>query len=325
MKKLLSFIASDHYLDQIEDGWIGLNKILDEHQLDGIETMTGRFYKPENIKKVKTIGHHLLYFPSWIHMWLEDEKELIKEFESLEKAVELYGGWGRQRLIDFYKEEFLDSIKLKSEYMVFHVGHVGLDEVFSDNFKYGNKEVLDYTIELLNEIFKEIDKGPILLLENLWWPGMDLFNEKEIKKFLEKIKYPNKGIMLDISHLILTDKNIYNFKDVENYIEKMICISPSLKKYIRGIHLNVTFPFPYRENKLKENKDKIIITEDRIERYKIIMDHITNLDSHKIYDDLSINKILKKLNIEYLVFEFKWKNKKELLKNLNSQNKVLLI
>jgi sugar phosphate isomerase/epimerase len=222
MKKLLSFIASDSYLDQVGDGWNELDKILQEYKLDGIETMTGGFYKPENIEKVKTIGHHLLYFPSWIHMWLEDEDELIKEFESLEEAIEVYGEWGRQRLIDFYKEEFLDSIKMESEYMVFHVAHVGLDEVFSDNFKYGNKKVLDYTAELLNEIFKDVKDGPVLLLENLWWPGMDLLNEKEAKEFLDQINYPNKGIMLDIYHLTLTDKNIKNFEGVERYIEKLI-------------------------------------------------------------------------------------------------------
>ncbi len=325
MKKLLSFIASDNHLDQIGDGWNELDKILQEYKLDGIETMTGGFYKPENIEAVKPIGHHLLYFPSWLHMWLEDEEELIKEFESLEKAVEVYGGWGRQRLIDFYREEFLDSIKMGAEYMVFHVAHVGLDEVFSDNFKYGNKQVLDHTIDLLNEVFKDVEDGPILLLENLWWPGMDLLNEIETKYFLDQIKYSNKGIMLDLSHLTLTDKNIENFKHVEKYIEEIILNSSILKKHIRGIHLNATFPNSYRRNKLEENKNKIAVTENRMDRYSIIIDHITNLDSHKIYDHASINKILEKLNIEYLVYEFKWKDKKELLKNLDKQNKVLLV
>ncbi len=325
MKRLLSFIASDNLLNQIGDGWNELNKILQEYQLYGIETMTGGFYKPEKIEAVKPIGHHLLYFPSWLHMWLEDEVELIKEFGSLESAIEIYGGWGRQRLIDFYREEFLDSIKMGSEYMVFHVAHVGLDEIFGDNFKYGNKEVLTHTVELLNEVFKDVKDEPILLLENLWWPGMNLLDEIETKEFLDQINYSNKGIMLDLSHLILTNENIINFEIAEKYVEEVILNSLILKKHIRGIHLNSTFPFLYKKNKLNENIKKISLTEDRMERYKIIIDHITSLDSHKIYDDPSINKILKKLDIEYLVYEFKWKDKKELLKNLKEQNKVLLI
>jgi len=325
MKKLLSFIASDSFLDKIGDGWNELDKIIKDHQLDGIETMTGGFYNPENIITVKPIGHHLLYFPSWLHMWLEDEEELIKEFESLEKAIEVYGGWGRQRLIEFYKNEFLDSIKMGSEYMVFHVAHVGLEEIFGDNFKYGNKEVLAYTVELLNEVFKDIKNGPILLLENLWWPGMDLLDEVETINFIDQISYLNKGIMLDISHLTLTDKNIKNFVTIEKYIEKIILKSSTIKNYIRGIHLNSTFPFLYRKNKLKENQQKLAVTKNRMERYKIIIDHITNLDSHQIYNDNSINKILEKLDIEYLVYEFKWKDKKQLLENLKKQNKVLLI
>ena len=325
MKKLLSFIASDSYLKEIGDGWNELDKILQEYQLDGIETMTGGFYDPENIETVNPVGHHLLYFPSWLHMWLEDKEELIKEFESLEKAVEVYGGWGRQRLIEFYKNEFLDSIKMGAEYMVFHVAHVGLDEVFGDNFKYGNKEVLGYTVELLNEVFKDVKDGPILLLENLWWPGMNLLDEIETKEFLDQINYPNKGIMLDISHLTLTDKNIKNFETVEKYVGDIILNSPILKKHIRGIHLNATFPFLYRKNKLEANQKKIAITKNRMDRYGIIIDHITNLDSHEIYNDNSINRILEKLDIEYLVYEFKWKDKKQLVENLKSQNKVLLI
>lgn len=325
MKKLLSFIASESYLDEIGDGWNQLDQILKDYKLDGIEIMTGRFYNIENIENVKPVGHHLLYFPSWLHMWLEDEEELIKEFENIERAVEVYGGWGRQRLINFYKEEFLDSIKMKSEYMVFHVAHVGLNEVFGDNFKYGNKEVLDYTAELINEVFENIEDGPILLFENLWWPGMDLLDEVETKDFLDQINYFNKGIMLDISHLILTNKNINNFEIVEKYIEKVILNSSVLKKYIRGIHLNSTFPLIYRKNKLEENQNKISKIKNKMDRYKIIIDHITSLDSHKIYNDDSINRILEKLNIEYLVFEFKWENRKQLLENLKNQNKVLLV
>ena len=324
MKKLLSFIASDNYLDQVEGGWNGVEEILKKYKLDGIETMTGGFYNPENIEGVKAIGHHFLYFPSWIHMWLEDKEELIKEFDSLEKAIEIYGGWGRQRLIDFYREEFLDSIKLGAEYMVFHVAHVGLNEVFSDNFKYGNKEVLKHTIDLLNEVFKGLEGGPILLLENLWWPGMNLLDEQETNNFFEKINYPNKGIMLDISHFSLTNKNIENYIDLKEYMEKLILNSFLLKKYIRGIHLNSTFPNFYRKNKLKENQKKNFLTKDRMDRYKIIIDHITNLDSHQIYDHRSINYFLDKLNIEYLIYEFKWENIDKLLENLEIQNKVLL-
>ena len=155
MKKLLSFIASNFHLEKIGGSWKDLSTILEDNRLDGIETMTGGYYEPEKINSVKAIGHHLLYFPSWIHMWLEDEDELIKEFDSLEYAKKVYGGWGRKRLIEFYKSEIRDSKIMKSEYVVFHVAHVGLDEVFSDNFKYGQKEVLEYTAELINEIFAD--------------------------------------------------------------------------------------------------------------------------------------------------------------------------
>ena len=72
MKKLLSFIASDSYLDQIGDGWNELDKILQEHRLDGIETMTGGYYKPENIEMQEWLGlswYRSGYTDAAIQMW----------------------------------------------------------------------------------------------------------------------------------------------------------------------------------------------------------------------------------------------------------------
>jgi sugar phosphate isomerase/epimerase len=325
MKKLLSFIASEYHLEKIGGSWKELEKLLKIYDIDGIEIMTGGYYNPKDVNSIEVVGHHFLYFPSWIHMWLEDKEELIKEFETLEYAKKVYGGWGKKRLIEFYKNEILDSQKMKSEYLVFHVAHVGLDEVFGDNFKYGQNEVLEYTADLINEIFEGVEDGPLLLFENLWWPGMDLLDDVITENFIKKIKYKNTGIMLDISHLILTSKNIYNYSDVEEYINENITASPILKKLIKGIHLNSTFPDFYRNNNLIENKRLVETLSSRLERYKIILDHITNLDTHKIYDDFSINKIIMELEIKYLVFEFKWNSKEELEKNLEKQNKVLLI
>ena len=325
MKKLLSFIASNYHLEKIGGSWEKLQEIIKAHDIDGVEIMTGGYYDPHNVNSIDVVGHHFLYFPSWLHMWLEDKEELIKEFESLDYAKKVYGGWGRKRLIEFYKNEILDSQKMKSEYIVFHVAHVGLDEVFGDNFKYGQKEVLDHTADLINEIFHDIEDGPLLLFENLWWPGMDLLDDVMTKNFIDRIEYKNTGIMLDISHLILTSKNIHDYSDVEGYIEENITSSPILKKLIKGIHLNSTFPENYRKNKLAKNRELVEVLDSRLERYKIIIDHITNLDTHKIYDDFSINKIIEKLDIKYLVLEFKWNSKEELEENLKKQNKVLLI
>jgi hypothetical protein len=54
------------------------------------------------------------------------------------------------------------------------------------------------------------------------------------------------------------------------------------------------------------------------------MDHITSLDSHNIYADYSIKKIMENLDIEYLVFEFKWNSQIELISKIKEQNKFLL-
>jgi hypothetical protein len=153
---------------------------------------------------------------------------------------------------------------------------------------------------------------------------MNLLNDVETRNFIEKIKYPRKGIMFDISHFILINNKIKNYKDVEEFIQTKIISSTILKKYIKGIHLNSTFPMEYIEKKLKENEKKLSLIIDKKDRYKIVMDHITSLDSHNIYADYSIKKIMENLDIEYLVFEFKWNSQIELISKIKEQNKFLL-
>ena len=323
MKKILSFIGSDSHIDKVGGSWKKLSNILEENNLDGIEVMTGGYYDIEKIKDITPIGHHLLYFPSWLHMWLEDKEELVEEFGSLEYGKKVYGGWGKEQLIKFYKNEIQESISMKSEYVVFHVAHVGLDEVFSDKFKYGKKEVLRYTTELINEIFDKLEDGPKLLFENLWWPGMDLLDENAVEEFIKSINYPHTGIMFDISHFTLTNKNIKNYEELYFYIEKKILNSEIMKKYIMGIHLNSTFPYEYLKSKKIKLEEKSKVAKSRSEKYKFIIDHITSLDRHEIYDDFSINKIIEKLNIKYLVYEFKWESLDDLLKNIRNQNKMI--
>ncbi len=126
MKKVLSFIANDSFLNKLENGWETLDKIIKDNKLDGIETMTGGFYDPKNVEKVRIIGSHFIYFPSWLHMWFEDKKELEKEYGTLKYAANVFGGFGKKRLVELYRQEIEDAILLGAEYIVFHVGHVVL-------------------------------------------------------------------------------------------------------------------------------------------------------------------------------------------------------
>ncbi|MDO7206222.1 hypothetical protein Q5M85_21135 [Paraclostridium bifermentans] len=42
---------------------------------------------------------------------------------------------------------------------------------------YTDKDVIDASIELVNEIFKDLDTEVTILFENLWWPGLRMVDK----------------------------------------------------------------------------------------------------------------------------------------------------
>jgi len=302
--------------------WHHFEKFIQKHQLDGIELILYKDQYLDEIKPEHLIGLHLRYFPTWLEFYNENQSALMNSFDTKEAIQEYYGGLEPNVLVDVFKKEYDNAKKLDVEYMVYHVGHVTNADAFTFKFDYTDSDVLEATIDLVNQAFDH-DSDIDLLFENLWWPGMNLLDQEKTKNFLDQIKYKKKGIMLDLSHLMITNPNIQTPKEATDYIIEKINDLGALKKYIKGIHLNMSLSGDYLKEDHKEKYRKIEKMTDGFQKYQKIVEHIQRIDQHLPYNDASIHKIIDLVNPEYIVYEFSAKNYETIDGYIHEQNKIL--
>lgn len=290
--------------------------------LHGMETIVGDYCSPSLFQSLPIKGIHIIYFPTWLDIWRENKKNLLEDFGNLAP----YGISSSQKLIETFRAEFLKAFSLNPHYVVFHVSHVRPQDIFTFNFSYGDKEVLEATTELLNNIFTSefldsLENLPQLLFENLPWPGFRLSGSKEELDFFHNINYPKKGVMLDLSHLICL-KKFSNFSQGADYIWQHLEKIGEMKNYIRGIHLNCSLSKKYLSKDFSHllNKWNNGTLE---ERYFTEISHIKSIDTHSVFESKKILEIIKDIYPDFLIYELSYKNFEDLLNLVEFQNSFL--
>jgi len=306
---LCSFSNTDYHMAWYEENKLDL--FLKANKIDGIELfLHGRYEVPEVLKALSK-GIHLSYYPTWLDFYLGDES-YFEDFTTEEEVVMAYGGKTPQAMVDNYKKEFELSKELGVDYMVFHVGHVKLKDVFKGEFDYSNEEVLKATAHLVNEIFDQPSEV-MLLFENLWWPGLKLTDKKALDGFMAKINYPSKGVMLDLSHLLLTHPSLDSYEKGVAYILEIVEALEDSSDYIKGIHINYSKCYEYLlsldyENNKKEHK---------------IYDHILASDQHIPFEHEGLKTIIDRINPKYKVIEVKGIDKEDWENNVIKQRNYI--
>ncbi|WGX74636.1 hypothetical protein QJS64_10660 [Paraclostridium bifermentans] len=105
--------------------------------------------------------------------WNGNKKGMLEDFDSVEGIINNYGGSDKKAMINQYKEAIKLAERLNAEYVVFHVSNTKLKHCYNYNFTYTDKDVIDATIELVNEIFKDLDTGVTILLKTYGGQGLE--------------------------------------------------------------------------------------------------------------------------------------------------------
>lgn len=298
MKTLFNITTSEDDLDRFscaED----LEKMMSA--FDGVELMYFREDEKEIIRKDRVVGVHMHFFPFWMDFWMGNENRLQKEFDTRENWETYYGGTGREAILERYKKDLETAHAYGAEYVVFHVSEASIEESFTWNYHYSDEDVVDATAEVLNALFHDEDGKIALLLENLWQPGLKFTSPKITKRLLDKIKYPNKGIMLDTGHLLHTNTALKTQEEGISYIHRMLDDHGELVKYVRGVHLNQSLTGEYCE-KIKKNPPPMGKTYQ--ERYNQMFFHAFAVDLHEPFTGKGIKELVERISPEYLTFEF---------------------
>ncbi|MGX4600157.1 TIM barrel protein [Faecalimicrobium sp. JNUCC 81] len=320
MLKMINLSTYNYDMERYNNNYENINKFLKNHNIDAIELFAPLGYSEELIPKNKIKGIHLKHFPTWLDFWNGNKKGTLEDFDSVENITNNFGGNDKKAIINQYKEEIKIAESLNAEYVVFHVANVKLKHCYNYNFTYTDKDVIDATIELVNEIFKDLDTDVTILFENLWWPGLRMVDKELAKYFIENIEYENKGFMLDTGHLLNTNLNISTEEEGIDYLLDTINNLGELKKYIKGIHLSKSISSKYVKSQIPKYEN---LEMDYNEIINDIVFHILKIDEHKPFTNKKIKTVIDIINPKYLVYEFITTSLDELSDFINIQDETL--
>lgn len=323
MKKLFHLSTTPKQLRMFEGDWEEIKQFVGKNQMDGIELGLTLDYDIEQIPKEIIEGVHLSFYPMWVDFWRQDEEKLSQLFATKEERNAYYQGDSPECLVTSYRKQYERAKALGAKYMVFHVSHVLPEDSFTWEFTYSDKEVMIATLELVNSAFPKEENGPLLLFENLWWPGLNYKDSELTKWFIEQVEYPNKGYLVDISHLILNNKEIGTEQEAYFYIKQIIKSLGETKQWIKAVHLNKTLPKRYMQRDHSYLLKKYREIKDSKQKLTLLKKHIQALDGHIPFDHPIAKKIVALINPEYCVYETAPKSRYELAYFIKKQNEAM--
>lgn len=268
---------------------------------DGVELMvcgedTRGILRPEDV-----VGLHMSSFYCWLDFWNGARSRCEQEYGSWERACAVYGGATRQALIDRFRADLADAVRYGAEYMVFHVADSTARETMSGRYAHTDEEVIDAACAWINAAMDGVTDGPVLLLENLWEPGLTFTRPELTARLLEGVRYPNKGIMLDTGHLLHTDLSLRTQKEGVAYIHRCLDAHGELCRHIRGVHLNQSLTGAYMK---RVRRDPPQLSEDYDEKMGQLFGYVFQADQHKPFTCPGMGELIDRISPDYLTFEF---------------------
>ena len=288
---------------------------------DGLELMC---YDPDPSGLVLpefVTGVHMSFFSYWMDFWKGNEEALLKEFDTLEHCERYYGGSSRDALLKGFRRDLKKAETYGAEYVVFHVADCSTEEVFTRRFRYNDEEVIESTCALLNTLLEGVKDGPLLLLENLWYPGFDFTRPEITRSLLQGINYKNKGIMLDTGHLLHTENALNTQEDGIRYINRQLDLHEELIDYIKGVHLNQSLS---GQLALQTQQNPPEMKKTYEERQWQLLEYVMKIDTHKPFTCPGISELVARISPDYLVFELMSESRMQHKKYLLQQKNALL-
>lgn len=277
-----------------------LRSLLHKHRLDGIELMLCAPWDPDVFPEGLIVGNHLPFYPNWMDFWMGETEVIETEFGSAENIVAQFGGLTQDAWLERYRRQILEAAETGPEYMVFHVGNARYRETFSWDFHYDDEAVIEATLALLHELSDCIPNDTWLLLENLWWPGLRLTDQRLTDRILSASPHSKTGIMLDTGHLLATDRSVRTQEEGAEYIHRVLTGLGETRKMIKGVHLHQSLSGDY----LRKQKGNVPETLTM----RAVAEHIHHIDYHAPWSTPAVQAALQSIVPSWITHEFLQQN-----------------
>lgn len=288
---------------------------------DGVELMHCGADIRGIVPREKIVGVHLVFFPYWFDFYTGDLTACQRNLGGPEAVRAYYSGDTPDALVEAYRRD-IDQAKAEgAEYVVFHVSDCADEELFTLKYRHTSREVVAATVDLLNRLFSEPDGDLILLLENLWHPGLTLTEPDVTQQLLSGVLYRNKGIMLDTGHLMHTDLSLRTQEEALTYLRR--CIEDQgeqVRKAIRGIHLHQSLTGEYMASVAAHPPQ---LSSDPMKRMEQVYTHAFACDRHQPFTCPGVREFIDWIDPEYLTFEFISHSREEHAAMLRAQRAAL--
>ena len=283
-------------LDLIDNNATTLARFLHRHELAGLEMMLCEPWDPSVHRRELIQGAHLHFWPSWLDFWRGDTAELLRQFHSEEEIIAIFGGLKRDDWLARYRDNIRRSVAAGAKYLVLHVCHNRLEEIYDWRFEATSWEVAREACEWINELTPAIPDDVELLLENLWWPGLTLLDRELTAFLLDTIQHPRVGLMLDTGHLMNTNQDLVDEEDGVDYILRVLDRLGNLCGRIRGMHLHCSLSGDYVCRMRQTDRLPRDIMED--------MRHVMRIDRHEPFATDTARRLLDYVQPQWLIHEF---------------------
>lgn len=307
MFRMINLINYDSELERFVDKE-DLIRFYSKYGIDGIELQKVQALQEKYLQENMIIGIHLPFFNTWVDFYKGDMDKVLEEYGTMEVVEQIYGGTDKSVLLKLYNEQLEYAERIGAKYVVFHICDVSIKEAFTGRFIHSDEEVIDISCGLINELLDGKDYQFDFLMENLWWPGLNYKNPLMTKRLIDGVNYSKKGLMLDTGHLMNGNQELKTSKEALQYIRTIINEHSTLKKYIKGIHLNQSLS---GEKAKSISFSKVELKHDYWERLYQVYEYIFQLDEHKPFVCEGLKEFIEEINPQYITYELITSNLEE--------------
>jgi len=266
---------------------------------DGIELLTG--YCPVDPSfKDYVRGVHLPYATDWYSSWSGDPDMTGVPDEDI---IFVYYGRNRADILNNLVSAIGHASSLEPEYAVLHGGSVTLDEVFEERRRRYDTDVIDALAEILNSVVSRFKGGRppfTILFENLWWSGIRLLDDSEMKRLERKLEFDDWGFCLDTGHMM----NAAGTRDSEgDAILSLMDIfrdySDDLKERIVTMHLHLS-----TSCELPAVPDISMMTQN--EKLTAAYERVSRMDQHRPFTMRECTALVNEIRPSFVTHEISY-------------------
>ena len=272
-----------------------LRHFYESFSLSGLEVMPLGEDPQHLVEKDMVVGVHLRCITDWM---------------DLDQAM----------LLSHYRRDMDYARRMQAEYVVFHVTQVSYGESLTYEMRHSDAEVVDAAAAFINELLDGQDYPFWFLMENLWWPGLNMLDADITSRLLSKVHYAKKGIMLDTGHFMNNHYHLQTPEDAIVCLNQMFDAHEPLLPMIRGIHLNQSLSGAYMKDYLQhpltpKDDPEALATQAFL--------HIFQIDQHRPFTAPGVRKLIDRISPLYVTLEYITRDRKEHAQFLKEGTKAL--